>query len=650
MPVKKRVLHFSEKQKLRIAGDIEISQTQHQALLKHINDRLEFSKRVRDPLADRFEIIDRELAGYIQLDEQDKKREQDNIEGKGPAITDQVIPLVITQLVECVTYVISVVAPDSGMYTAISRADQQDLAKGFARHMNKNAQTFGHFRNLCKGVLDMLKYNFGGFTVEWKQVYGNALEVDETSGTVTPEQKLVHEGNELTAIDPYNFFYDPSVKLVELPMKGEYFATTELKTPFTLERMEKQGEIFGYKELGITVDTLPEVRYYRQLPDVFIDHSGRGAGIPDFMKILSLGATQGKLGGVEVTDFYGHIIPKDFGLSESEEYEIWRFTLISDKRIVAATHLTNAHAMLPCTMGRPWEDGFENGSKAISELLMPYQRFASFQLNIHTRAARKKLYGVTIYNSRVINFEGSDPVAATIPSRPVDPNFDMRKAIQQFNDAPNTDNTLRDVSAMDDLMQRILPTDILRQVTSLERATQYQAASVVQGANRRNWLIAKLIDDQALKHNRTMQLYNVFQFQATIIIIDENGKVVTVNPAEFRRAEIEFDIADGLKGIDKLQIVESMRDIVNMVLQSKQANQEIDIVRVIDYFTSLLGDKTDFTQFRHPTPFDALSPEEKQLAFQLLQQFLQQQQGQGQPGFGGGGGGNVLPLPGAQNV
>ena len=91
-----------------------------------------------------------------------------------------------------------------------------------------------------------------------------------------------------------------------------------------------------------------------------------------------------------------------------------------------------------------------------------------------------------------------------------------------------------------------------------------------------------------------------------------------------RNTDIEFAIADGLRGLDKLAIVDSMHDVLNMLLQSQVA-RDYDVGAIIDYFLELQDDKFDFTQFKYKSPIDALPPELKQLAFELLQSYEQQQ-------------------------
>ena len=634
---------LTQQKQIRIASDITISEKQHVALVKHIGDRLLFGDELRKTQVDRYELIDKEIAGFIRLDTEDLEREKDNVLGKGPNVTDVVLPLTISQLDEAVTFLLSVIAPDDGMYSAIAVKEKQKVAKGFATLMNKNAKIFGHYRNIARGLFEMMKYNFGGFLVEWRTIHGNKITSD-LDGSAKVERDVVFAGNAVEVLDVYNFIYDISVAPVDIPTKGEFFAVVDIMTPFQMRKMASEDEVFGIDRFINNNATVP--KWYQTRPEVFIDHSGRAgvSGRTNWIEILSAGVSQDVRVGIEKIDYYGWLNPKEFGLSSVDEFQIWRITLGSDKFVIAAEHLNNAHGRLPVAIAAPWEDGFETQTKSYAEHLFPYQRFASFQLNIHQRSSRKKLYGVTIYNQRIIpNLASSDMQSSKIPFLPPGQDFDIRKAIFQFNDGPDTQNTLTDIAAMGDLMQQILPTDILKQVASLERATKYQAAATVQGANRRNLKIAKVINDQCFEGVRHMQMYNIFQFQDVIEILGETGELEEINPAEFREAQLEFDIADGLKGIDRLSIVEGIKEVINMLLQSQIAQEKVDILGIIDWWTSLLGEKTDFNQFRLQDSLDQLPPDQRQIAAQLYEQFTQQQQG---GGGGPGGPGNGLPAPG----
>lgn len=631
--------------RVQIGADLTISMKQHDKLIKHIESRLQFGDELRSNQIDRFEIIDREIAGFIDLSIDDKKRQRDNILGKGPKVVDTVLPLTISQLDEAVTFLLSVIAPDDGMYSAIAVAKKQHIAKAFSNLMNQHAKNFGHYRNLARVLFEMMKYNFGAVSVEWRRVIGKKITTGTDGGAVV-ENTEVFSGNAVDVCDVYNLLFDISINPVEMPMKGEFFALVDMKTPFRVKKMQADKEIFGIERFIKNVNS--ERVYYRTRPIVTSSGSNKGnsSGKTNWVEVLSAGLEQDVRVGIEEVTYYGWINPKDFGLSKDDEFQIWRFTMMANKYIVSAEELTNAHGMLPIAIGMPWEDGFETQTKSYAEHLAPYQNFASFQLNVHQRSARKKLYGVTFYNQRIIpSLDDADMQSAKIPVLPPGQDFDIRKAVMQFNDGPDTQNTLNDIKAMDDLMQKILPTDMLKQVASLQRATQYQAAATVQGGNRRNLKIAKILNDQCFVHLRSMQMFNIFQFQQSVEMLDPNGQLTEINPAEFRDANIEFDISDGLKGMDKLTLIEGFKDVINMILQSQIAQDRIDVVALIDYWTSLLGDKSDFTQFKFNDILDQLSGEERQLAIQMVEQGFAAIQAQEQ-----GAGGTPQIASGGQTV
>jgi len=355
----------------------------------------------------------------------------------------------------------------------------------------------------------------------------------------------------------------------------------------------------------------------------------------DWVSILNAGTRSGVDNIHELLHFYGWIDPKDFGLPRTDNnlLEIWRFSVFNQEKVVAGDRLSNMHGMLPITVSQPNRDTLGLATRSIGEQLLPLQRFASHQINVHQRASRKKLYGVTYYNSRRIsalkNQPQEDLEAARIPVDMQAMDDDIRKHIFHQNDAPETRQTMEDVENIINLMQRMLPTQIQNLVASLDRATQYQSAAVVQGSNRRNHKYAKVIDSQCMTPARDMMHSNVLEFQEAMDIIDRNtGKPVQVRPNQFRAEKIEFAISDGLKGIDRLLLIEGMKEVISMIVQSNIAVNRFDIVKIVDYWTSLLGDRADFTQFRITDILDTLEPEQREIAAALYQMFIQRQQQQ----------------------
>lgn len=619
--------------KLQIGNNVTINGSQYTKLLDYLVGRIDFSKDARCKYLPVFKYIDREYMGYLKRDDDDQKRAIDNINATGLKPTDEKLSLIFSQMDEAITFLLTVLAPDDAMYSAIAPSDKQPAAKGFAALMNIHDEIFGHYENIAMFLLDCVKYNLGAFGVDWEEVTGNTVENSKTQTGIEIVNKVIATGNKLTSFDPYNLLLDPTVAPVKISTEGEYFGVIELHNEFRLKLMKKAGILTNIDRF---ITTEPVQKYYEeheQVRDDYIDvkHS------TDWVHILTGGARESLKStskAFEIIKVCIRLIPKEFGLSKSEDYEIWRFSLGSDVDILHAEHLENAHNMLPINIAMPVIDHFKLQTKGFAERLIPYQRFGSFIWNTHQRAVRKRLYGLTIYDQNVIPQLAQSHVDMTggkIPANMSGMQTDIKKHITQFTDGPDTTNSLENISLMRDLMQNILPTDLLKQVTNLQRATQYQAASVVQAGSKRNLKIAKLVNSQAMTGSRQMQMLNIFQFQETIEIITQQGELITADPKEFRDGNIQFTISDGLRGLDRFALQLHMKEMFNTIVQSQQASSQADVMALANHLSSLFGDFTDFSQFKLKSPIDSLPLEQRDMAWRLLREFLAGETGQQQP-------------------
>lgn len=612
----------------QITPVISITDRQHTKLVNHLMSRVEIGHEFMKTSVDKFSWIDREIAGFLRRDADDQKRERDNKAGKGVKPTDTVIGLIVSQLDEALTFLATVLAPEEGLYTAISTAEKQQTAKGFSTLMNKHGAKFSHFTEIMRGLLNGMKYNFGGWEVDWVEKYGNKVKNDRVGGPEVIPNEIIFSGNSHNAFDPYNFGYDPSVEPTKVAEEGEFYYTIALKREFAIEKNVQNKVYFNFEH--VKKNTNVKKTYYEDKPDIRADEFNSDYKTSWF-GILSMGQGKKITQGHEEVTITAWISPSMFGLASKKEFELWRFVILNGTTVVRGVRLNNAHGQLPVGITTPIDDQMFPQTKSYAELLVPYQRFASFQLNMHQRSSRKKLGGFTIFNQRLLPQlanEDADMMGGKFGFDTSDPDFDVRKAIWQSNDGPETAGTLQDIERMDALMQKILPTDLLKQVAGLERATQYQAAATVQGANRRNLKIARVIDQQALSPLRTMQMYNILEFQKSMTILDPDGNEVEINPEDFRETDLEFQVHSGLRGLDKLALILHIKDVLNSILQNQDAAATFDVPKIINYWTTLIGDNTDFTQFKVKNAFDSLTQEQKQAAFEIFQQTLQAQQNQ----------------------
>lgn len=627
-------------QPFRLNDTVTITAKDHKKLLKHCLARLDAAKAVQDSATDRFKSIDKEVAGFITLTDEDKKRQEDNEKGFGPKPYDINLQTVRTQMHEAITFMMGIYFPPEGAYAAVAPKAKLGIAKGLSTLMNQHAKTYKHYTATAKGLFDGFKYNIGMWIIEWEETRG--IEIGSTDGGQYKETKdaILSSGNNLDYLDPYNTYLDPSVHPTKVNTEGEFFAKVEIRTEFFARRMQAKGDIFNLDRVD---KRRLQTTYYEEKPDILGDAAKGYESSTDWLSILTASESSNVLLKDAIEFVYVYIwIPvdqfgikvKDFEEKEVKGYQIWRFVIANASVIVAGDPLVNAHGMLPIIITMPWDDNFDRQTQGYAEILLPFQRFASFQMNIHQQAQRKKLNGLTFFDEKVFpKFKEADS-SGKVPFNSQNENFDVRKALYTVFDAPDTQNTIRDMSSMEDLMQKMLPTQQANQVASLERATQYQAAATVQSGNKRNLMLANLIDEQALGVGRAMQLYNVMQFQKTVTVFDNEGNEIEIDPVELRKGKFEFLVSGGLRGLDKLVIQETLSNILFAVLQSPIASQQIDIVELMNFITSTMGDYTDLNQFKFQNDFDRLTPEQKQQAFGLLQSALQAQGAEGNANAG----------------
>lgn len=573
----------------------------HQRLLRHVVDRLEMSRQRRDELAIRLRNIDLDINGFIKLDDEDRERMRQNRNGKGPMPVKTNLPLVLAKTDELLTFLLEVFWPANGMHAAYTDRENQPIAQGFALLLNQQAQRRQHYRKFGKFLFDALKYNIAAIETEWTEERGYKLKNNTAKQLEISKDELVWAGNDLHNIDMYNFFFDPTVAPVDVPTRGEYCGIVSLHSKFEIKRKASAGQLYGIERF-IDAANDASVTFFQEKPIVRFDYNAYTNSV-DWVKFAT-GAQYGTIGaGVELAKVYIWINPKEFGLSNDDEYQIWRVTVANHKYICDLEHMNNAHNMLPVAIAVPFEDNIGLQSKSAAEQLVDFQRFGSFMMNTHQEALRKALFGITVFDPSIVdlNSKGTD-VAGRIPVNPAGYGKPIGDCFKHITDAPQTDNMLNEIEKVMQMMEQLMPTSMLKQVADLQRATTYQAAATVQGANRRNLKVAKVIDDQAVKHMRFQMMYNVMQFQQDIDIIDSNGNKVEVRPAKYRDLDIEYAIGEGLQGIDKLMVTQMMKDVIAMVVQNREASQEIDVVGLINYWTSLMGDKTDISQFRRQSP------------------------------------------------
>jgi len=230
---------------------------------------------------------------------------------------------------------------------------------------------------------DSFKYGIGIGIPGWTKQNGrvpirsNSI-TNSTLGTQTTQQvefidKLVYEGNNLTNIDPYLWFPDPSVSSDKI-QDGEFIGWLDRDNYMNMLSNEasSNGEIFNVKYL--------KAKKWKR-SSLSIDESERETKFGGTSK-EHRGLTT-STNPVDNIKMYINLIPKDWGIGQGEYPEKWFFNLAADDIITEMYRADHNHGMYPMAIASPEYDGYTITPIGRMELLTGSQETINFLFNCY---------------------------------------------------------------------------------------------------------------------------------------------------------------------------------------------------------------------------------------------------------------------------
>jgi hypothetical protein len=584
-----------------------VNQKNHQKLFDYIRPRLAQGISVRDNQVNRFAQIDKDVAGWMRMSEEDRKRLRKHQATGIPQATLTSLPLTYVQLDDLSTYYTQTFSPGKSMFYHTGKPDETKASDQIVLLMNNHAIYAGYYNQLFQSIWAMLKYNLGGLFGGWEEDYGPKFQVDDQTNQVGVTDEVVWAGNKIHALDMYNTVFDPSVHPSLLYKDGEWAARISMKSHYWLAKMALAGKYYNCEDALRNDNGMQTCKYYRYPPEE-AHFSSDESTTSNWISRLSDSPKHFQTTGFEITEVFIRLNPAQFGLVSGKDadarnhYEIWRITLLNDQQIIEATFMNNVHNHIPFYFGLINDDGMQRHQKSIAEILNPLQNLASHIMNIHIQATRKKLFGLTVYDKTMVDLsqipEGE--VAARIPALASAAGKDLRNSIWQADNSNlDTENAMQALDQVMRIVNQFFPTQALpSQIAGIDRAVNSQVAAVQQGANRRQQKSAILLDNTCLRPMRFGLFYNILQYQADgQDITDFRGRPVTINLQELRETDLPFIIGMGLKAIDRAAIADRLQQVIFALIQNPQAAQRINVLKLIDYWTDMMDIDVDMTQF-----------------------------------------------------
>lgn len=583
------------------------SEENHEKLLQYLRARLILGKQARDSELKRLVRIDKNVSGWMKLSDEDKKRDAKKEQDGTPIATAMSLPLSFVHLDDMMTYFAQTFAPNRGMFYHTGKPDETSEALQIVTLMNNHAVYAGYFREVLLSLFSLLKYNRGGFHTYWAKESGP--KIAGTGPEAKVENSLQWQGNRLEAIDLYNHLCDPMVHPTKLHTDGEFSGVAMLRSYYWLQQRAASGIYFNCERALKGQAGVSECKYFRSPPQEaqFQNNDSSGSGT-NWVNVLSMAPEYANYGGFEIVETYIRINPTEFGLVEAKDrrnrnrYEIWRVSLLNDEWIIGADYMNNMHNYIPHFMGLLNDDLMGVAQKSVAEILQPLQDFASFLMNIHVAGSRSAIWGTTFYDKSVIDLSQipQGEVAANVPIKAAGQGKDIRNAIFKHNAELDTRQTMSDLESLMGIINQFFPTQSLpSQIASIDRAVSSQVAAVQQGTNRRQQKAAKLLDDTVFRNVRFALYYNIIQYQPDEqdVVDFFTGKATKIDLAKLRNTDLPFIIGQGLKALDRQAAADALQQIIFALIQAPAAAQEIDLLGLIDYWTSMIDIDMDMKAF-----------------------------------------------------
>lgn len=419
-------------------------------------------------------------------------------------------------------------------------------------------------------------------------------------GVVAPIWK-VHtrgnfEGNALENIDPYLYLPDPNVAADKI-QDGEFVGwISQTNYMDLLSEEESNEDMFNVKYLSGLSNKRTAVRVG--------DQSDRGLRTGESRSENSI------LNPVDEIPIYIKIIPKEWGLGESEVPEKWFFRLAADEVIITARPAGFTHDKFPVAVCAPDFDGYSSTPLSRLEILGGLQGILDWLFNSHIANVRKAINDMIIYDPYLVNtkdLEDPKPGKLIRMRRPAW-GQGVKNAVQQLAVNDITRANVADSSWIVQWMQKIGATDDAAmgslRTGGPERLTKAEFQGTASGAVSRLERIAKVIGLQAMQDIGEFFADHTQQMMDEDAYVKVNGDWLDVLQEEYGTEiargrmkvspddlDINYDVLvrDGsIPGSNFSDVWMRMFDILS---QQPELSKHFDIVRIFKHIARNSGAK-----------------------------------------------------------
>lgn len=448
--------------------------------------------------------------------------------------------------------------------------------------VNLHCNKFKVMLNLHTQFRDSFSYGFGAVIPTWKTTSNG-----------------FYSGNALINIDPYLYLPDPNVPINRI-QDGEFVSWISDNNYLDLLSEEQNSkDLFNVQYLRELVNKRTTIKVG--------DCSNRT------LKTGETKAEDSSLNSVDELFMYVKIIPKDWGVGDSNKPEKWFFRLAADCVLISARPADFDHDKFPVAVCAPDFDGYSSTPLSRLELLSGLQTTVDWLFNSHIANVRKAINDMIIYDPLLVSSADlRDPKPGKLVRiRRAGWGKGVGDSIKQLQVNDITRANIADSSWIVDWMQKIGATDDAA-MGSLrsggpERLTKAEFQGTASGAVSRLERIAKIIGLQSMQDIGEFFASHTQQLMTDDVFIKITGEWLPVLLAEFGGAngqisrgrlkiepkdlDVFYDVLTRDGSIPGSNYSEVWMQMFNSIIQVPELAQQFDIVKIFKHIARNSGAK-----------------------------------------------------------
>ena len=443
--------------------DLRYGTARHQKIVDALQARIRIAENKVAEKEVEMEESENQFLAYLPETENDAIRRTNRKQGGVHSYTTLQVPYSYAMLLSAHTYWTSVFLGRSPvMQFAARHGEPENQVLAVEALMDYQVQVGRMLAPFYLWMHDAPKYGYGVVWNYWdreevmvsrieerpREYMGMPIPGTRTKVKVT-EKVAGYVGNRVFNVRPYDFLPDPRVPLTNL-QRGEFVGRRTSDAWTALVAGEKTGRYFNlailYKLLKKGQAKYVEGQKGSEQVDM-PDREYESLQTPDITDI----------GFVDLVEMVVRLIPKDWELGQSDRPELWSFTVANKNVLIEARPYGAYHAKFPAAV-LPYEmDAYAFSTRSMMEILKPLEDTMSWLFNTHFFNVRAVLNNQFVFDpSRVMTKDLTNPNAGKlIRLKESAYGTDVRSAISQLQVMDITQNNLRDIQLVGEMMQRV---------------------------------------------------------------------------------------------------------------------------------------------------------------------------------------------------